>query len=386
LAFLNPPAESLRPRTWPPCAILIALLLGPGPSAWTQETGAVPAGLSPARVQAVEAAIAAVMSAQKVPGLSVAVVTRGELRWSAGFGHADVENDVPATPETVYRLASISKPITAVAVLQLVEQGKIDLDAPVQRYVPAFPAKPWPLTTRQLLGHLGGVRHYAEGEFESTRHYASLSEALDIFRNDPLVQEPGTKYLYSTYGYTLVGAVVEAAAGTAFADYLRTNVFEPAGMAAARTDDVFDIIPRRAQGYRKGPAGALRNSGLADTSYKLPGGGLCATAPDLARFASALWKGTLVRPETRRLMFTSLKTREGKPTGYGLGWALGTGPRGRAEVFHRGDQQRVTTLLYTQPERRLAVVLFANLEGISTPLFALARQIAQIIGPGREEP
>jgi len=308
-------------------------------------------------------------------------VTRGELRWSAGYGLADIENDVPATPDTVYRLASVSKPITAVAVLQLVEQGKIDLDAPVQRYVPAFPAKQWPVTTRLLLGHLGGIRHYVEGEFESTRHYATLSDALDIFRNDPLVQEPGTKYLYSTYGYTLAGAVVEAASGTTFPEYVRRNVFAPAGMAGARVDDVFEIIPHRAQGYQKGPAGAMRNSGLADTSYKIPGGGLCGTAPDLARFAVELWKGTLIRPETRRLMFTSLKTREGKPTGYGLGWALGTDPLGRGEAFHRGDQQRVTTLLYTQPERRLAVVLFANLEGISAPLFALARQIARIIGP-----
>jgi CubicO group peptidase (beta-lactamase class C family) len=320
------------------------------------------------------------MAAQKIPGMSVSVVTGGELRWSAGYGQADIENEVPATPETVYRLASVSKPITAVAVLQLVEQGKIDLDAPVQRYVPAFPPKQWPVTTRQLLGHLGGIRHYADGEFESTRRYATLTEALDIFRNDPLVQEPGTKYLYSTYGYTLVGAVVEAASGTTFADYVRQNVFEPAGMSGARVDDVREIIPRRAHGYEKGPAGELRNSGLADTSYKVPGGGLCGTAPDLARFAIALWKGTLVRPETRRLMFTSLKTRDGKATGYGLGWALGTDPLGRDEVFHRGDQQRVTSLLYTQPERGLAIVLFANLEGVSPPLFALARQIARIAG------
>jgi CubicO group peptidase (beta-lactamase class C family) len=321
------------------------------------------------------------MSAQGIPGLSVSVVTGGELRWSGGYGEADVENDVTATPDTVYRLASVSKPITAVAAMQLAEQGKLDLDAPVQRYVPSFPQKPWPVTTRLLLGHLAGIRHYAEGELESTRHFATLSEALDLFQNDPLAQEPGTRYLYSTYGYTLVGVVIEGASGMTFADYARKGVFEPSGMAGARVDDVFAIIPHRARGYQKGPGGELQNSGLADTSYKIPGGGLCATAPDLARFAIALGKGILVRPETRRQMFTSQKTRDGRSTGYGLGWALGADPQGRGEVFHRGAQQRVTSLLYMQPERGLAVVLLANLEGVGSPLFALARQIVEILGP-----
>jgi len=359
--------------------ILVALLLCPAAALAQPAPVPFPAGLAPARVQAVESAIGAAMSAHGIPGLSVSVVTDGQLRWSGGYGQADLENAVPATPQTVYRLASVSKPIAAVAAMQLAEQGKLDLDAPVQRYVPSFPQKPWPVTTRLLLGHLAGIRHYADGEFESTRHYATLAEALDVFKNDPLAQEPGTKYLYSTYGYTLVGAVVEAASGVTFADYLRRNVFEPAGMAGARVDDVFEIIPHRAQGYQTGPAGGLLNSGLADTSYKVPGGGLCATAPDLARFAIALWKGALVRPETRRQMFASQRTRDGKSTGYGLGWALSADPRGRSEVFHRGAQQRVTSLLYMQPERGLGIVLFANLEGIGSHLFGLARQIADIL-------
>jgi serine beta-lactamase-like protein LACTB len=348
--------------------------LVPSPSPSTS-----PAPLAPAAVQAVEAAISATMSAQRIPGLSVAVVAHGEFRWSSGYGQSDIENAVPATAETVYRLASVSKPITAVAALQLAEQGKLDLDAPVQKYVPSFPQKPWPITTRALLGHVSGIRHYAEGEFESTRHYDTLADALTVFQDDPLVQEPGTKYLYSTYGYTLAGVVIEAAAGTTFADYVRKSVFEPAGMAGARVDDVFEIIPHRARGYQKSAGGTLQNSGLADTSYKVPGGGLCATAPDLARFVVAVWKGTLLKPETRREMFTSQRTRDRKRTGYGLGWALSGGRRGRTEVFHRGDQQRVTTLLYSQPDRGLAIVLLANLEGIGSHLYTLARDIADIV-------
>jgi serine beta-lactamase-like protein LACTB, mitochondrial len=359
--------------------LLFPAVLALGQPAPVPSSSPSPAGLAPAAVEAVESLVASTMAAERIPGLSVAVVTRSELRFAAGFGQADLENTVPATAETVYRLASVSKPITAVAALQLAEQGKLDLDAPVQRYVPSFPQKPWPVTTRALLGHLSGLRHYAEGEFESTRHYNTLADALPIFQDDPLVQEPGTKYLYSTYGYTLVGVVIEAAAGTTFADYVRKSVFEPAGMAGARVDDVFEIVPHRAHGYQKGPGGTLQNSGLADTSYKTPGGGLCATAPDLARFAVAVWNGTLLKAQTRREMFTSQKTHDGRRTGYGLGWAVSTGRQGRKEVFHRGDQQRVTSLLYTQPDRGLAIALFANLEGIGPPIFALARQIADIV-------
>jgi serine beta-lactamase-like protein LACTB, mitochondrial len=359
-------------------AVLALAQPAPVPSP-TPSPSPSPAALAPAAVKAIEAAISSTMSAERIPGLSVAVVTRSELRFAAGFGQADIENAVPATAETVYRLASVSKPITAVAALQLAEQGKLDLDAPVQKYVPSFPQKPWPVTTRALLGHLSGIRHYADGEFESTHHYNTLADALPIFQDDPLAQEPGAKYLYSTYGYTLAGVVIEAAAGTTFADYVKKSIFDPAGMATARVDDVFEIIPHRSHGYQKGPGGTLQNAGLADTSYKIPGGGLCATAPDLVRFAVAVWDGTLLKPQTRREMFTSLKTRDGKRTGYGLGWAVGIGRQGRKEVFHRGDQQRVTTLLYTQPERGLAIALFANLEGIGSPIFALARHIADIV-------
>lgn len=365
-------------------AALLAAQAAPAPSPAPAPSASPPAVASPSplaatAVQAVEAAITETMAAQKIPGLSVAVVTKGQLRWSSGYGQADLENAVPATAETAYRLASVSKPITAVAALQLHEQGKLDLDAPVQRYVPTFPQKPWPVTTRALLAHLAGIRHYGEGEFESTRHYASLTEALAIFQDDPLAHEPGTAYLYSTYGFTLVGTVIEAVAGAPFGEHLRKAVFEPAGMTGARVDDVFEIIPHRARGYRKGPGGVLQNSGLADTSYKVPGGGLCATAPDLARFVVAVWNGTLLRPETRRLMFAVQKTRGGRSTGYGLGWAVTMGRRGRREVFHRGDQQQVTSLLYTQPERGVGVALFANLEGVATPIFSLARQIAEIV-------
>lgn len=347
-------------------------LCGPPSSAQTAE------GLPPARLPAIEAALSSAMSRHEIPGLSVSVVLDGQLRWSNGYGLADLENFVPAKAATVYRLGSVSKPMTAVAVLQLSEQGRLDLDAPIQRAVPSFPEKPWPVTARQLLAHLAGIRHYAEGEMGSTRHYSSLTEGLDLFRNDPLLQQPGAKFVYSTYGYNLLGAAVERASGLEFAEYLKTRVFDPAGMTDTRTDDVFALIPNRAQGYARTAPGHLSNSGLADTSYKIPGGGLVSTAPDVARFAVALQSDVLLPRETLERMFTRQKTADGKLIGYGLGWTIGL-RAGHREVWHTGGQQRVSTILYMQPDRRFAVVFLTNLEGIGPGLLELARQVSDIL-------
>jgi CubicO group peptidase (beta-lactamase class C family) len=353
-------------------AALQAPAASPAPPAPAQ--GALP----PGSIAIAQARIEAAMEKLGVPGVAVAVVAREQLVWSAAFGEADVENDVPVRTDTMFRLASVSKPITATAVLQLVERGRLDLDAPVQRYVPSFPDKPWPVTPRLLLAHLGGVRHYREGEFASTRRYAGATDALHIFAADPLAHEPGTRFLYTSYGYNLLGCAVEGASGQSFLDYVRANVFEPAGMFSARDDDTLALIPHRAQGYAKGASGELRNSALADTSNKVPGGGLCATVEDVARFAMALQGGVLLTRESLGRMLTRQKTKDGKPVGYGLGFFL-TERDGVKEAWHTGGQQRVSNVLYLQPDRRIGVVLLSNLEGIGPQLTDLAREIATVV-------
>ncbi|HVR71854.1 MAG TPA: serine hydrolase domain-containing protein [Vicinamibacteria bacterium] len=333
--------------------------------------------LPAAKLAAVEAAIAAEMSRLNIPGLSAALVLDHELRWSAGFGRADVENNVPATASTVYRLGSIAKTITATAALQLAEKGRLDLDAPVQRYVPSFPVKPWPVTCRQLLAHTAGIRWYAGDEMESTRHYANVADALALFSDDPLAFEPGTAFLYSSYGYNLLGAAIEGASGMSYLDYVRKHVFEPAGLERAQADDVLALIPNRARGYQRASTGELRNSVLADTSNKVPGGGLVATAEDVARFAMALQGGVLLQKETIARMMTRQATRDGKLTGTGLGLFLAERD-GVREAWHTGGQPQVSTVLYMQPDRRVAVAVLTNLEGIGPVLLDLARQIGSI--------
>jgi len=337
--------------------------------------------LTRAKAEAIEAAVTADMTRLGIPGLSVAVATQGGLRFTNGYGLADVENGVPAKASTVYRLASVGKPITAVAVLQLAEKGSLELDAPIQRYVTAFPEKQWPVTARGLLGHLGGVRHYRDDEPINTRPCASVAEGLAFFRDDPLVQEPGTKFVYSTYGYNLLGAAIEGASGRVFLDYLRDNVFGPAGMTSTRVDEVGPLIPNRAQGYARAGAGGIHNSDLADVSYKVPGGGLCSTAADVARFGLALAGGSLIKKETLAQMLASQKTRDGRPTGYGLGLnvLLPGSPGRRREAWHTGGQERVSTVFYLLPDDGLAVVVLSNLEGVGSELMSLSRRIVAIV-------
>lgn len=333
-----------------------------------------------AKAAKIEAAVTDLMKQHQVPGLSVAVAQNGQVVWQKGFGKADLENDVPVTPATKFRLASVSKPVTAVAILRLVEQGKIDLDAPVQKYVPSFPAKPWPITTRHLLCHVSGIRHYRAREIDSTRPYGSMTQSLEIFQNDDLLFEPGTKLGYSTYAYTLLGCILEAASGKSYMDCLREEVLVPAGMTNTHVDDVYAIIPHRARGYARLGADQLRNAGLTDTSYKIPGGGLLAPAEDLARFASALHNGKLLRPETLAQMATRQKLKDGKEVGFGLGWNVS--PAG--VLSHSGGQQGTSTFLFLDLRRKIAVVLLANREGLGGNLGRLAPQLAGVVA-GEEQ-
>jgi serine beta-lactamase-like protein LACTB, mitochondrial len=349
--------------------VFLILTLCTALAAATHAQSGLPAGA----VAKIERSISAEMERQKIPGLSAAVVTDWEVRWSKGFGLSDLENSVPAKPETSFRLGSIAKPVAALAAMQLVEEGELDLDAPVQKYVPTFPEKPWPVTCRQLLGHLGGIRHYRGDEINITRHYSKLADGLAIFKDDPLLHEPGTKYAYSTYGYNLLGCAVEGASGKSFVDYITERIFKPAGTQSLRADSVTDIIPHRAQGYRKLPSGELRNAHLADTSYKIPGGGLCGSVLDLSKLAIAVQQGRIVKPATLEQMWTRQSLKGGTQTAYGLGWGLAS-RNGMREVAHGGGQQRISTYLYMLPERKCAVALMSNLEGAQ--LAGLARGIA----------
>jgi CubicO group peptidase (beta-lactamase class C family) len=353
---------------------LLVLVLAAGAAAQQKS-------LSPEKRAEIEKAVSRFMSANSVPGIAAAVVLDGEPVWSAGFGMSDLEDYAPATSSTLFRLGSISKPITAVAVLQLYERGKLDLDAPVEKYCPAFPRKEWPITARELLGHLAGIRHYnADGKGDipedSAKHFSGMEESLQIFAGDPLVAKPGAKFNYSTYGYTLLGCVLEGAASEKYVDFVRRNVFQAAGMEQTQADNFFAVIPHRTRWYHRDKAGVVRNAGVLDSSYKIPGGGLISSADDMARFEAAILADKLIKRATRELMWTAQKTGDGKPTGYGLGW--GTADKfGFRVVAHTGGQQGTSTAFALVPERRAGVVVLANMDSVNSG--DLAEEMLKIV-------
>src|SRR5882762_9481403 len=285
--------------------------------------------LAPEKRSQIEAAVSKFMASTHAPGVSVAIIEHGEYEWARGFGFADLENNVPASEHTLFRLASISKSLTATAAMQLVERGRLDLDAPVQKYCPSFPEKPWPISTRQVLGHLGGIRHYKPDspdnlESGNTKHFDDpLQAGLNFFKDDPLVAQPGASFHYSTQGITVVGCVIEGASGAKFVDFLRQNIFIPSAMEQTQADDRFAIIPYRTRFYDKKDSGAVRNADFLDSSYKIPGGGWLSSAEDMAKFEVAILTDKLVRRSTRDLMWTPLKPSDSSPDTYALGWGWG---------------------------------------------------------------
>jgi serine beta-lactamase-like protein LACTB len=325
------------------------------------------AKISPDERAKLEAAISRFMTAESIPGLSAAVVQNGEYLWSAGFGLADLENFVPATAETLYRLGSVAKPLTAVGAMELRERGKLDLDAPVQKYCPAFPQKEAPITTREALGHLAGIRHYKseaedDPEVYNVRHFDDpIAAGLKFFANDPLVSKPGAHFNYSTHGYTLVGCVMEGASGENYTAYMHEAVFVPAGMMQTQVDDRYAVITHRTRFYQKDKAGKIVNADFLDSSYKLPGGGWLSSAEDMAKFEVAVLNDRLLRPATREEMWTPLKPSDGSENHYALGWG-NLKDAGVTEVGHSGGQQGTSTAIVLAPERRAGVVVLINRE------------------------
>lgn len=322
---------------------------------------------------ALEQLVANAMHEQQIPAVTVAMGKGDQLIYSRAFGSADLENAVPATTETLIRTASIAKSISAVATMTLVESGKVNLDAPVQTYCPPFPQKQWPISTRELLSHTSGIRHYNAGEPESTRHFKWTADGFVLFAGDPLLFRPGTAYSYSTYGYSVVGCVIEGASASRFQDYVSEHVLKPAGMTHTFVDDVFDIVPHRARGYQK-VDGQVKNAALMDSSYKIPGGGYVTSAEDLVRFALALMNGKLVKPKTVAEMWTASSV-SGQP-GYGLGFMLSDGGK---FVTHTGGQAGTSTQLIMIPEQHFALAVLANMDGVRLKdlVYAIMRQTGE---------
>ena len=311
----------------------------------------------------------ALLLEENLPGLSVAVARDGEIVWTAGFGWADLEDRMPVTPRTQFRLGSVSKTLTAAAVALLHERGRIDLDAPVQTYVSAYPQKRWTVTARQLMGDIAGV-HRIRGDNNDNPpgdQCATLDEALATFADEPLLFEPGTRYRFSTNGWILLSAVIEAAAGEPLPMFMRREILEPLGMQSTVLEDGADAadvtsfyIPRASMRTKLG----VRKGSRPHDSCLAGAGAFFSTPSDLVRFGSAMLKPGLLKADTIALLQTPLRLESGAATDFALGWKvervqLAGGPA--RMVAHRATPNGSTVALLTFPDHGVAVAAAANI-------------------------
>jgi serine beta-lactamase-like protein LACTB, mitochondrial len=353
------------------------------PAAIPSAAADVDAGRYVAAVDEARRLARALLVEENLPGLSVAVAVDGAIVWTEGFGYAAVDR-TPVTPLTRFRLGALSKPMTAVAAALLHDRGRLDLDAPVQRYVPAYPHKQWTVTTRQLMGDVAGVHRSRgdniDGDSMPTQHCANLDEAVELFAGDQLRFEPGTEHRYSIYGWVLVSAVVERAGGEPFTRFMERQVFAPLGMdrtvVAEREglDDATSYTPRSILRTRLG----IEEPAPPDYSCLAGAGAVLSTPTDLVRLGSAVLKPGLLKAETITSLQTPTRLVSGASTTYALGWTVGSvqlaGGAARM-VSHRGSPRGGTVSLLTFPDLGLTVAAAANMTNV-TGVNPLALQVA----------
>ena len=299
---------------------------------------------------------------QLYPGTAVAVAIGDEIVWSTAFGFADVDRHRPVSRATQFRVYEVAMPLTATMMARLSDEGRIDLDAPIQRYVPGVQDDGAPVTVRSLAAHLSGARDF-EDEEDAPSPCAAARDAVRRLPPQLFVRPSGLAYAKSRPGYLLLSAALESASGKSFGDLLAETIASPTGMSLTMVDDPRRFLPGRTLFYERGWFGLLRSAHEVDTSCRWGAGGLLSTTGDLARFGAALLRGEILRRETLDAMFTSQLTRAGVRTGYGLGWHVETDQRGRRVLWHGGRGVGGRSAIVLVPHARLVCVMLSNIEG-----------------------
>ena len=330
---------------------------------------------------------------QNLPGISVAVGVDGDMVWAEGFGWADLEKRTPVEPLTRFRIGTASIALTSAAVGLLLEKNRLSLDDQIQTYVPEFPKKQWPVTLRHLMGHVAGVRNDGgdEGPLLSAR-CERIVEGLPQFAERSLLFEPGTQFRYSSYGWILVSAAVEAAAHEPFLAFMRKQIFEPLGMNDTEADSATEALPDQATSYFPRFAADPRYGPdvMREIDYSCYSGSsvFVSTPSDLVRFAMAIKNGKLLQPATVQLLQAPQRTSSGQETGYGLGWDLETvtlAGQQTLTVGHDGESLGgMVASLMTFPENGIVVSVTSNTSYADT--FDLSLKIAQAFAAQKKSP
>ena len=307
----------------------------------------------------------------RAPAVSAAISVDGEVVWAGAVGYADLGRLTPASTETAFRIGSSSKAVTSIAMGILLDELKVDLDAPVSRYVTDLTGPLAPITTRQAMSHTGGVRDYGAClcfpmlEYFNRRHYDTQREALQVIEHSALLFEPGKGFSYSSYGYNLSGAVLEAVTGTRFGDFLASRVFMPLGMNSSRADDGTPL-PREAIFYDV-VDGRYKPVFRVDNTIKLPSGGVLASPADLVRLGQQMIRPTLISESTRDLLARPTALTDGRINrqSYALGWRshemkVLNGTVATRVLHHHGTALGSISHFAVYPEEGVVVSLMMN--------------------------
>jgi CubicO group peptidase (beta-lactamase class C family) len=311
-----------------------------------------------------------------LPGVTVAVGRAGEVVWAEAFGWSDLSHETPATPETMYPVGSISQPLTATAAGLLYERGMLDFDLPVWEYLPDFPEKRWTFTTGQMMGHIASLKNVGSAQALRNVPCDDGVEVMAEISEDTLLLEPGTEWRYSNYGFMLVGAVVEAAAGEPYLDFMQREVFDALGLE--RTGPDLGVVPGAATKYDRRSYRTMRRAQEVDMGCAMAAGGFLSTPSELVRFGFAMLYAEILEQETVDLFWTPQRLNSGEPTSYGYGWSVGTLRLGEDAgptpvVRHGGSVIGGRAALLILPEEDMVVVAMTN---TSADVSSLASRLA----------
>ncbi len=316
-----------------------------------------------------------------VPSAAIAVVQNGRIVKAAGYGMASLELEVPATGRSLYEIGSITKQFTAEAIMMLVEEGKLGLDDPIAKYLPAIPAAWSAITVRHMISYTSGLHDWeAAGRFSYRREYTP-QEFIDLVATDPLDFTPGERYAYTNSWAPLAGLIIERASGTPFEQFVTERIFKPARMTDTRFRHPEEIAPRRASGYVD-QKGVLQNGEPLRPRIIAPNGGIMSSATDMAKWQVALGSGAIVKRPTLDQMLSPIRLNDGKVfPEIGLAWFIQSF-HGHRYVLHNGSTVAgYSSVIYRYPDDDLAVVVLMNIDRWNV-VNVLATRVANFYVPG----
>jgi CubicO group peptidase (beta-lactamase class C family) len=319
------------------------------------------------------------------PGVAVVIVKDGEVVFRKGYGMANLELGVTIEPDMVFRIGSVTKQFTAVAILMLVEQGKLSLDDSISRFLPDYPTHNYLITVKHLLTHTSGIKSYTSmPEWVSLwREDFTVEELIDVFKDQPMVSPPGERWAYNNSGYILLGAILEKVSGQTYEQFIQQSIFEPLGMQQSYYDNPLRVIPRRVSGYDK-TADGFANADYISMTQPYAAGALASTLDDLARWDAALYREKLLKLETLKQAHVSHRLLDGSPTAYGYGWQI-SDYAGHRLVEHGGGIHGFRSRTIRLPDDHTFVAVLSNNGGVSPEMLAF-KAAAWTIGEPYNEP